>query len=406
MMRIAMIGSKGMLATVGGIERHVEDLSAKLAERGFRVSVYSRPWYTGHAPWSERVLRGVRVITLPSLRTKHLDAISHTFLATLHAMRERPEVYHFHGVGPALVSFLPRMFRPSARVIATFHCVDRQHAKWGAVARFALALGERAACAFPHETIAVSPTLAAYCRERYGRSVSCIPNGVHVRAPMVSATRDAALAPFGLRAGSYVLTVARLIPHKGVHTVIEAFRKFRIEYPEHAHLRLAVVGGPSFTDRYVAELARAAGGDLAIVFLGAQHTSTLDALYDGAIALVHASRSEGLPIVLLESAAHGVMAIASDILEHRSILASIGGLLFHVGDPNDLVAKIAMVAQCAPESRGRIAASLRASVARAYAWDDIADRVEERYRNAENAVTVRGEDGWTVPRVSAAVQCT
>lgn len=379
-MRIAMIGSKGVPATIGGVERHVEELSAHLAERGFDVSVYGRPWYTGHAPWSERVIRGVRCIALPSLRTKHLDAISHTFLATLHAMRERADVYHFHGVGPSLLAWLPRLFRPRASVFATFHCVDRYHEKWGAFARAALACGEYAACVFPHETIAVSPTLAAYCTARYGRATSYFPSGVPTRARMQNDERDAALAGLGLRTGAYLLTVARFVPHKEVHAVIAAFRQLRREYPELQHLQLAVVGGPSFTHRYADELTLASGGDSAVRFLGVQHGRVLDALYEGATAFVHASRSEGLPIVLLEAAAHGAIPVVSDIPEHRSVLAEIGGITFRSGDIHDLVAKMAMVARLSDASRARMGTSLQSSVARTYAWDDVADQVGERYR--------------------------
>ena len=45
-MRIAMIGQKGIPATYGGIERHVEEIGARLAERGHEVVIYARPHYT------------------------------------------------------------------------------------------------------------------------------------------------------------------------------------------------------------------------------------------------------------------------------------------------------------------------------------------------------------------------
>lgn len=44
-MRIAMIGQKGipLISDGGGIEKHVEELSTRLAERGHQVFVYIRP---------------------------------------------------------------------------------------------------------------------------------------------------------------------------------------------------------------------------------------------------------------------------------------------------------------------------------------------------------------------------
>ena len=43
--RIAFIGQRGIPATVGGIEHHVEEIGARLADRGHEVTVYTRGNY-------------------------------------------------------------------------------------------------------------------------------------------------------------------------------------------------------------------------------------------------------------------------------------------------------------------------------------------------------------------------
>ncbi len=388
-MRIAMIGSKGVPATIGGVERHVEELGARLASGGFSVTVYARPWYTERAPWSVRTERGVRVVTLPSLRTKHLDAISHTLLATWHAMRERHDVYHFHGVGPSLLAFLPRLLRPSARVVCTFHCVDCHHAKWGRIARAVLALGERATCAFPHETITVGETLQGYCSDRYGRETTCIPNGVAQgkreegrgkREELQVHERDI-LSQLQLVPRRYLLVVSRLVPHKGIHTIIAAFRQLRMEHREFRDLQLAIVGAPAFTDAYADELTVLAGGDPAIRFLGRQTGAPLDALYRHCLAFVHASSSEGLPIAVLEAAAAGAVPVVSDIPEHREVIDRIGGLLFRTGDVHDC-ASVLEVAHRSARSLPRIGREIQAAVLRHYDWDAAAGRTVECYRSS------------------------
>src|SRR4029079_7418469 len=62
-LRIAMIGQRGVPATYGGIEHHVEELGARLVERGHEVIVYARPNYLD-APIEEH--RGMRVKVLPT----------------------------------------------------------------------------------------------------------------------------------------------------------------------------------------------------------------------------------------------------------------------------------------------------------------------------------------------------
>jgi len=138
-MRIAMIGQKGIPAIYGGIERHVEELSLELAKQGHTVLVYARKWYT---PKNIKNYHGINIIHTPTLRTKHFDAIAHTFFSTIHAMFQKPDVIHYHGVGPSLLSWIPRVFSPKTKVVATVHCLDRYHQKWGLFARIMLRFGE------------------------------------------------------------------------------------------------------------------------------------------------------------------------------------------------------------------------------------------------------------------------
>src|SRR5512135_3607806 len=144
-MKGAMIGQKGIPTRFGGIERHVEALAVRLGRKGHDVLVYTRAWYA--AP-KRRFSQGVRTIATPTIRTKNLDAIVHTFTSTVHAIREGVDVIHYHGVGPSLLAWIPRVFAPRIKVVATFHCIDRNHQKWGLLARTMLGIGERAACLF------------------------------------------------------------------------------------------------------------------------------------------------------------------------------------------------------------------------------------------------------------------
>lgn len=174
-MKIAILGSKGIPAKSGGIERHVEDLSVRLADLGHEVFVYSRKRYT---KYDQPKYKGINLIYLPSLNTKNLDAITHTFLATIHALFKNYDIIHYHGVGPATLSFIPRLLKRKTKVIATFHCRDQFHQKWGRIARQYLALGEYASCKFPHKTIVISKVIQDYCKKTFNRETEYIPNGV------------------------------------------------------------------------------------------------------------------------------------------------------------------------------------------------------------------------------------
>src|SRR5690348_1378618 len=105
-MVIAMIGQKGLPARSGGIERHVETLAAGLASRGHRVIVFGRAWYVAGG---NGVPAGVEQVLTSGIRTKHLDAITHSFTALWSARKFHPDVVHIHGTGAAILSPVARL---------------------------------------------------------------------------------------------------------------------------------------------------------------------------------------------------------------------------------------------------------------------------------------------------------
>lgn len=328
-MRIAMIGQKGMPASFGGVERHVHDLAASLAGLNHQVTVYGRSWYTGKK--GSIMVDGVKVLHTPTLHTKHLDAISHTFFSTIHALFQGYDVIHYHGVGPALLSWIPRLFARKTRVVTTFHSIDRTHQKWGTFAKFILSLGEKAAVRFAHYTITVSRSLEWYCQKEFNLSTVYIPNGV---TPLRKTESLAIVKKLGLVPNQYLIMVSRLVPHKGAHLLIKAFTEFKQKNPQFNHLKLVIVGGSVHTDLYVNELQAMCNSD--IIMAGFQTGTNIQALYQNSIALVHPSLSEGLPITVLEAMNNGKPVLLSDIPEHLEI-GTDSRLIFKRGSTDTIV---------------------------------------------------------------------
>src|SRR5215510_13245184 len=82
-LRIAMLGTRGVPASYSGFETCAEELGARLAARGHAVSVYCR---VPHITYSGTTYRGMRLHKLPTIRSKHLDTITHTLLSSMHAL--------------------------------------------------------------------------------------------------------------------------------------------------------------------------------------------------------------------------------------------------------------------------------------------------------------------------------
>lgn len=371
-MKIAMIGQKGIPAIYGGIERHVEDLSLELVKKGHEVLVYSRTWFTHR---NIKNYHGIRIVHTPTIRTKHLDAIAHTFTSTLHAIFvEKPDIIHYHGVGPSLLSWMPRLFSSNIKVVSTLHCLDRYHQKWGFFARTMLRLGEWAGCAFSHTAISVSKTIQNYFLNEYGAQTVYIPNGVKNAEPQ----NNSLIAQWGLESEKYILMVSRLVKHKGAHYLLEAWQIARQQYPQLLKdYKLAIVGGAVFTDDYVASLKHIARGDSSIIFTDWQKGQELEELYANTALLVHPSENEGLPITVLQGMSHGRSVLVSDIAEHKEVVSN-NKFWFDNTNIYSLAQKIIELIQ-QPELRAEAGHANKALVANHYNWQDIATSTSQVY---------------------------
>lgn len=165
--------------------------------------------------------------------------------------------------------------------------------------------------------------------------------------------------------GRRALTVARLIPDKGVDVAIDAAAR--------AQMPLTIAGeGPA---RVALEAqARRLGGDAR--FAGFVDRAALDALYRDASCVVLASRrGEGLPNVVLEAFAWERPVIATAVPGVTDLVTDgVNGRLVPPGDAAALAAALRHLRDD-PALAARLARAGRAAAAD-YAWERVRPRLE------------------------------
>jgi len=372
-----MIGQKGIPATFGGIEYHVQELSRALTALGHDVRVYTRSWYS---PPGSVGPPGVRTIRVPTIHTKHLDAAVHSALCAAHAAVGDADVLHFHALGPNLFAPIPRIL--GKKIVTTIHRLDWAAEKWGGPARQVLKVGEILSARIPHAGIVVSKDLRDFFFRKYGRMMTFIPQGAFI--PVL---RPAKLIreKYGLCGKDYILFMGRLSPEKRVDWILRAMNSLRAREGGLKGVRLVIAGGTSATDSYVDGLKRIAASHPDIVFTGNVMGAEKEELLTNALLFVLPSSLEGLPIVLMEARNYGLGCLASDIPPHREVIRNEeDGLLFRAESFPDLAEKLAGLLQDRPRIE-QLGSRASKRMLENPSWRDVAARTVEIYRGVFRA---------------------
>ena len=333
-MKVAFIGQKGIPAKSGGVDIHTENLAYYLTQKGAEVFVYNRKGYLEGDLAGIKEWKGIKLITLPFINTKNLAAITHSFLATIDAVIKKVDVIHYHGIGPSLLIWIPKLLRPKTKVVATLHSFDYGNDKWGSFARLMLKSGEKLMCKYADEVIVLTALMRDYLYQRHGRDSVIIPNGAKAETIEKSKMLEI-LNNFNLEEKKYLVSVSRLIRLKGIQYVINSFKKLKDKGVLAHDYKLVIVGDGEYEN----ELKKLADNHSDIVFCGNQKGDSLVALYTGAALFIQSSEMEGLSISLLEAMSYGLPILASDISANREAAAETA-TYFIPKDETDLLLKL------------------------------------------------------------------
>lgn len=359
-LRIAFIGGRGVVSKYSGIEAYYEEVGGRLAEMGHEVTVYCRNYFTPAMVEHN----GTRIVRLPTFRSKHLETLVHTILSTAHALTQKYDVVHYHALGPALFSFVPRLLGQKTAV--TVQGLDWQRKKWGRLASLVLQMGERASVKFPNGTTVVSQALQQRFRETHGVNAFYVPNGGVLR----EWREPRKILEWGLEPGNYVLFLGRFSPEKGCHLLVDAFERLN------TNVKLVMAGASSYCDDYSRSLRRHASDRIRM--FDWVSGDALDELLTNAMLFVLPSDMEGLSLALLDAMGAGLCVLTSDVPENLEVVEGGAGFTFQNGNASDLADRLRFLISN-PAVREAAGKAARQRVEEQYQWTTIAADIENAY---------------------------
>ena len=370
---------------VGGPAHQVSILGGRLDRRGYETVLVTGRVGQGEASAQHLAReRGARLLTLPTLspEIRPLDDLRALVSLIRLIRRFRPSVVHTH---TAKAGFLGRIaarvaVRPQPRIVHTYH----GHVLEGYYSRPVTALYrrlERFCATFSDALVGVSQStvddlvrLGVAPRERF----QVVPLGLELEPFLALNEVPDTDVPLRREAGAgtddvIVAVTGRLAPIKRVNVALEAVALARAKG---APLRLVVVGDGTLRPE-LERRARELGLGDAAYFAGFR--ADMPAVVAAEDLALLSSANEGTPVALIEAAAGGRPAIATDVGGVRLVVPDGGGRIVAPGDVQALADALIELSGDR-ELRIALGRAARAHVADRFDAERLVDDIDRLYR--------------------------
>lgn len=305
-MKIAVLGIRGLPANYGGFETCAEHTTLHWTKQDHEVLVYCRK---GRYDSRAKNHGKVRLKYISQLSTKSLETLSHSFLSVLDLcfIERGYKIVHLYNSGNAL--FLPILRLFGKKVTISVDGIEWKRDKWGKIAKTIYKIGEWFTVKFAHEVIVDNKEIEDYYLKKYNKATTLIAYGSKVvqQNPEISVE---VLKSNQLQAKNYFIFVGRLVPEKGTHHLIKAYKSLKTELP------LVVIGDDHSDSEYKKELF--AHDSDTVRMLGFKYGDEYEQLLANAKIYISASMLEGTSPSLLAAMGAKVCCLVNGIPENKS----------------------------------------------------------------------------------------
>lgn len=402
--RIAMISEHASpLATIGGVDSggqniYVARLANQLAARGYQVDVYTRR-NNDTLPEVVKFISRVRVVHVKAGPPRpvpkedflpFMDEFAQNMIGFCERQRHPYDLAHanFWTSGLVAANLKSALGLP---FVITFHALGRvRRLHQGEADRFPPSRPEH-----EQNIIAAADCVIAECpqdREDLLNLYKADPARVRIvpcgfdSAEFWPIARPLARREVGLPPESFVvLQLGRLVPRKGIDTVVHALARLRRDHAVDASL--VIVGGETDEPCPIANpeiarlqaIAQAEGVAQHVRCTGRRPRQMLRYYYNAADVFVTTPWYEPFGITPVEAMACGTPVIGADVGGIKSTVRhGRTGFLVPPRNADALAARLAELA-CSPELGQRFGAAGRERALRHFTWAQVADRIEAVY---------------------------
>jgi glycosyltransferase involved in cell wall biosynthesis len=351
---IAIIGSRGYPIVYSGYETFVKEVSERLVQQNIGVRVYCQKHLFSTGP---KNVNGVDLVYVPTVQTKSLNQLVHSFFSMLHACFSRVDVILVVNAanGPfGLISLLAQK-----KTLINVDGLEWLRPKWKGLGQVYFKFAARLATLFYNTIITDAEAMRQVYLSTFNTDSTVIAYGANIR----HAKNPELINRFGLQPNEYFLIVGRLIPDNNSDILLEGYLQ------ANTHKKLVIVGDVPYQDAY-AQRMKAHASDQ-VLFLGyVTDSEVLAELYHQSYAYLHGHEYGGTNPTMLKAMAYGTAILALDTVFNKEMLENGEFGWFFQKTPAS-VALYLQQAENNPQSVETLKAKARNGITQKYNWDEV-----------------------------------
>ncbi|WP_291399374.1 DUF1972 domain-containing protein [Daejeonella sp.] len=365
-MKVAIIGTRGYPYVYGGFETFVKELSERLVKKGVDVHIYCQRDLFDKKPV---MINGIHLHYIPTIQTKSLNQIVHSFLSILHATFSSVDVILVVNLAAGPMGWIPKI--TGKKTIINVDGLEWLRPKWKGLGALYFRFAAKLATKLYDLIITDAEAMRDVYLEEFKKDSLVIAYG----APAFKKADSSLLSRFNILPDDYYLIVGRLIPDNNADLIIKAYLE------SNSQKKLVVVGDVPYKDVYAESLKKNAGHR--VNFIGyVRDNEELMALYQNCFTYIHGHKFGGTNPAMLKAMSNNCSILALNTKFNKEMLRNGELGLFFDEDTKSLNYAFNIL-ESKPELVQKLKKEVASGLTDKYNWD----AVTTAYQLAMNNIT-------------------
>ena len=362
-LKIAIIGSRGYPYVYSGYETLIKELSERLVGRGCEVTVYCHRNLFKEKP---ALVNGIKLVYVPTIETKSLSQLIHSFLSMSHAVVSDVDVIFAVNAANGPFGLISKIFRK--RTAINVDGLEWLRPKWKGLGAIYFKTAARLSTILYDQIINDSDEMRKVYLNIFKKESVVIAYGATVK----KSEDPSLIQQWPITPKEYYLVVGRMIPDNNADIIVKGF------LASNSTKKMVVVGDVFYKDAYADTLK--ALKDERLIFTGYVYDpEVLAALYHHCYVYVHGHEFGGTNPTMIKAMGYGCAILALNTVFNKEMLANgLYGIYFEKNQ--EAVRKQINYADQYPKKIKNLRENSHLGITDKYNWDCITDQYLEVFR--------------------------